>query len=153
MSGRRRTRERSTCVAWPVGSREASGPPWSRNSAAASRPWEPTSPKEARSSRHEFGHLLNIAIGSAAEVEYHTLLAHDLGFIDDDAYGVVRTQAIEVRRTLMRLRAKVIGNGSDPPPRVSLMTHNSRLTTCYAASIRSWMTAARAPLRTSSLSR
>ena len=46
-------------------------------------------------------------MGSAYEVEYHALLARDLGFIDTDAYAKLEVQIIEVKRMLAALLLKV----------------------------------------------
>jgi hypothetical protein len=37
-------------------------------------------------------------MGSAYEVEYHALLAKDLGFISEDSYDLLATRIIEVKR-------------------------------------------------------
>lgn len=39
-----------------------------------------------RNSDADFSRFLQIAMGSAAELEYHLLLSHDLGMLDDDSY-------------------------------------------------------------------
>jgi four helix bundle protein len=41
-----------------------------------------------------------IAMGSASELEYHLLLAHDLHYIDDPAYMALSTELVEIRRML-----------------------------------------------------
>lgn len=41
-----------------------------------------------------------IAIGSASELEYHFLLAHDLGLIDLTTYDRLHAQVVEVKRML-----------------------------------------------------
>src|SRR5262249_55247999 len=46
----------------------------------------------------EFGRFLQIAMGSACEVEYHLLLARDLGFLSEADYGVLDSQTVEVKR-------------------------------------------------------
>jgi len=51
----------------------------------------------------EFVRFLQIAIGSTNEVEYQTLLAHDLGFLDDTSYRQLDQQINEVRRMLIGL--------------------------------------------------
>ena len=40
-----------------------------------------------RASNKDFAHFLQIAIGSASEVEYELLLAHDLEYINDEAFN------------------------------------------------------------------
>lgn len=55
----------------------------------------------------EFQRFLNIAAGSASELEYHFLLAHDLRLIDDQAYSALNTRAVEVKRMLAALARKI----------------------------------------------
>ncbi len=51
----------------------------------------------------ELARFLRIATGSASELEYHILLAHDLGFIDKDNYEQINLQVTEVLRMLKGL--------------------------------------------------
>lgn len=51
----------------------------------------------------ELSRFLRIAMGSAAELEYHILLAHDLGFLDKDVYRQLDQQIAEVLRMLTGL--------------------------------------------------
>lgn len=55
----------------------------------------------------EFQRFLNIAGGSASELEYHFLLAHELRFIDDSVYGRLSAAVVEVKRMLAVLARKV----------------------------------------------
>jgi four helix bundle protein len=55
----------------------------------------------------ELARFLQIGMGSAYEVEYHTLLAKDLGLIREEAYERLETQIIEVKRMLATLLGKV----------------------------------------------
>jgi four helix bundle protein len=55
----------------------------------------------------EFQRFLNIATGSASELEYHFLLARDLGFIDDANYGPLNGAVVEVKRMVAALARKV----------------------------------------------
>jgi len=55
----------------------------------------------------EFGRLLGIAIGSASELEYHFLLAHDLDFLEDHAHQELHRATVEVKRMLAALIRKV----------------------------------------------
>ena len=56
------------------------------------------------------GRFLHIAAGSASELEYHLLLAHDLSFLGDAEYRALEAQVVEVKRMLsafvQRLRAE-----------------------------------------------
>jgi four helix bundle protein len=62
-----------------------------------------------RSGDAELARFLQIAMGSASELEYHLLLAHDLGFLNHPDYEPLAAQVIEVKRMLTsfikRLRA------------------------------------------------
>ncbi len=60
-----------------------------------------------RRSRNEFAQFLQVAIGSANEVEYHLILAHDLGYLPIDRHHMFDRQVAEVRRMLVRLVARV----------------------------------------------
>ena len=55
----------------------------------------------------EFQRFLNIATGSASELEYHFLLAHDLGLYDETAYERLNRGVIEIKRMLSALIRKV----------------------------------------------
>jgi four helix bundle protein len=63
-----------------------------------------------RSGRAELGRFLHVAAGSASELEYHLLLAHDLAFPGDPEYRALEGQVVEVKRMLsgfvQRLRAE-----------------------------------------------
>ena len=48
----------------------------------------------------ELGRFLQIAMGSASELEYHLLLAHDLRLLKDAAYEPIAADVIEVKRML-----------------------------------------------------
>jgi four helix bundle protein len=58
-------------------------------------------------SNAEFQRFLNIATGSASELEYHFLLAKDLGFISAEEYSKLDPSTIEVKRMLAGLTKKV----------------------------------------------
>src|SRR5436309_1485656 len=53
-----------------------------------------------RSGVAELKRFLNIAMGSASELEYHLMLAGDLGFFTQETYKLLSTQASEVKRML-----------------------------------------------------
>jgi len=55
----------------------------------------------------EFQRFLNIASGSASELEYHFLLSKDLGFIDAKSYEQLNNDVVEVKRMLASLARKV----------------------------------------------
>jgi four helix bundle protein len=56
-----------------------------------------------RRSDGELTRFLHIARGSAAELEYHLLLAHDLDMLSDSAHGSLAKQTDEVQRMLTSL--------------------------------------------------
>ncbi len=53
------------------------------------------------------GRFLQIAMGSASELEYQLLLAHDLEYLQNPDYEKLSTQAVEVKRMLSSLMQKV----------------------------------------------
>lgn len=55
----------------------------------------------------EFARFLQIAMGSASELKYRLLLAHDLGFMNSTKYKTLVNHIIEVKRTLAVLVQKV----------------------------------------------
>jgi four helix bundle protein len=55
----------------------------------------------------EFQRFLNVSTGSASELEYHFLLARDLGFIDGESYVPLNEAVVEVKRMLAALARKV----------------------------------------------
>jgi four helix bundle protein len=50
---------------------------------------------------------LHIAAGSASELEYHFLLAKDLGFLKEEEYKKLNQSIIEVKKMLAGLIRKV----------------------------------------------
>ena len=55
----------------------------------------------------EFGRFLQIASGSASEVDYHLLLARDLEYCSGSVYERLRTQVAEIKRMLASLIRKI----------------------------------------------
>jgi len=55
----------------------------------------------------EFARFLQMAMGSATELEYHLLLAHDLEFLDKKQYDELAGSIDEVKRMLATLIRKV----------------------------------------------
>jgi four helix bundle protein len=53
-----------------------------------------------RSGDRELARFCQIALGSASELEYHLLLAHDLGYLPDATYQTLAEQTQEVKRML-----------------------------------------------------
>jgi four helix bundle protein len=60
-----------------------------------------------RSGNGEFHHFLNVAMGSAVELEYFLLLARDLALVSSESYESVNDQTVEVQRMLGSLIRKV----------------------------------------------
>jgi four helix bundle protein len=55
----------------------------------------------------EFQRFLQIASGSTSEIEYHLLLANDLGYLSESAHGELMQQLTPLRRMLTSLIQKV----------------------------------------------
>jgi four helix bundle protein len=55
------------------------------------------------------GRFLQMAMGSASELEYQLLLAHDLKYLQNSAYDALTTQVVEVKRMLSSLMRTVKG--------------------------------------------
>ncbi len=53
-----------------------------------------------RGSDLDFGRFLQIAMGSASELEYQLILAHDLAYIGLDEYEDLSRDTVEVKRML-----------------------------------------------------
>jgi four helix bundle protein len=53
-----------------------------------------------RDSEADFSRFLQTAMGSATELEYHLLLSHDLGILDDIDYENLSRETIEVKQML-----------------------------------------------------
>jgi four helix bundle protein len=64
-----------------------------------------------RSGEAELARFLNIAMGSASELEYQLLLAHDLKLVDTDEHQSLSGDVIEVKRMLTSLVQKLKAEG------------------------------------------
>jgi four helix bundle protein len=60
-----------------------------------------------RGSQAELVRFLRISQGSAKELEYHELLARDLGYLNDEQYGRLLTGTREVQRMLSALTRRL----------------------------------------------
>jgi four helix bundle protein len=60
-----------------------------------------------KSGNGEFYRFLNLALGSASELEYHFLLAHDLSFVNEESYQQLDRRVVEIKRMLASLACKV----------------------------------------------
>jgi four helix bundle protein len=59
----------------------------------------------------EFARFCQIAMGSASELEYHFLLAKDLGFLESSVHETLNHDLVEVKRMLNVFIQKLRANG------------------------------------------
>ena len=57
-----------------------------------------------RESNREFKRFLNISISSAFELETQIILANDLGYINEDAFGKISDKIMEVQKMIFGFR-------------------------------------------------
>lgn len=66
-----------------------------------------------RDTARDFGRFIQIALGSASELEYHLVLAADLGFVNEDVHAELEVAVTDIKRMLSgllrRLRAPTDG--------------------------------------------
>jgi len=60
-----------------------------------------------RGSDADFSRFLQIAFGSACEVEYHLLLASDLNYLDGETFAKLNEDLISIKRMLASFLSKV----------------------------------------------
>ncbi len=60
-----------------------------------------------RGSNADFHRFLQMAMGSASELEYHLLLSRDLGYLADGQHAPLHQQGTEVKRMLTAVLSKV----------------------------------------------
>ncbi len=60
-----------------------------------------------RGGNPELKQFLNIALGSASELEYHLLLARDLNYLNTSDYEHLANSTVEVKKMLTALIGKV----------------------------------------------
>lgn len=58
----------------------------------------------------DFARFVQIAIGSASEVEYHLLLASDLGYLDSNLHHDLSASASQAKRMLIALLKRLRPN-------------------------------------------
>ena len=63
-----------------------------------------------RTSARDFIRFLHIATGSASELEYHLLLAHELKLIGTPAYSSLLNEVTEVKKMLSSFTQKLIAD-------------------------------------------
>ena len=64
-----------------------------------------------RDTEKELARFMSIAAGSASELEYQLLLAHDLEYLPQDAYADLNGQVAEVKRMLYRFMQSLSSSG------------------------------------------
>lgn len=64
-----------------------------------------------RDSPRDFARFLQIALGSASETEYLTLLAHDLKYLDDDQYIELVDTIVSLKKMLSVLLRTIKSDG------------------------------------------
>ncbi|MBZ0300425.1 MAG: four helix bundle protein [Anaerolineae bacterium] len=65
----------------------------------------------ARGSDSDFARFMHIAMGSAAELDYQLLLAHDLQLLEPSVYQELAGELTEVRRMLTAFSQKLKAHG------------------------------------------
>ena len=60
-----------------------------------------------RSGSAELARFLQISMGSASELEYHFILAHDLKYLSDESYNQLDSMVVEIKQMLTGLIQKV----------------------------------------------
>lgn len=60
-----------------------------------------------RDGRADSARFLQVAMGSASELEYHLFLAHDLRLLNDSAYKSLESRAVELKRMLASFIGKL----------------------------------------------
>jgi four helix bundle protein len=64
-----------------------------------------------RGTNAEFAHFLQIAFGSATELEYHLLLSRDLDFLKGADHEVLASEVIDIKRMLSSFIQKLRAEG------------------------------------------
>ena len=60
-----------------------------------------------RNGNAELGRFLSISSGSASELEYHLILAHDLDFLPDSEFDHLSAEVIEICKMLNAFQTKL----------------------------------------------
>ena len=60
-----------------------------------------------RASNKDYAHFLQIATGSASEVEYELLLDHDLEYINDEAFNKLTSETIAIRKMIIKYQSEL----------------------------------------------
>lgn len=60
-----------------------------------------------RETNKDFAHFLQISIGSASEVEYELLLAHELEYINDETFNKLISETIALRKMIKSYQSEL----------------------------------------------
>lgn len=60
-----------------------------------------------RKSEAEFCQFLNVSSGSASELEYQLLLAHDLGYLEKESFEKLSADVVSIRKMVQAFAAHV----------------------------------------------
>lgn len=71
----------------------------------------------AKSSEKEFARFLKISLSSSTELEYHLIVAKDVGAIDQKAFLSLLEQTLEVRMMLHGLLKRIAATATSSPDR------------------------------------
>jgi len=69
-----------------------------------------------RGTARDFARFVQIALGSASELEYHLLLAADLGFVTGEVYAPRETAVIDIKRMLTGLARRLLASAEPRRP-------------------------------------
>jgi four helix bundle protein len=67
-----------------------------------------------RDTEPDFARFLHMAMGSASELEYHLLLARELGYLSADEHEALNVETIRVKRMLTGLLRAVKADSRQP---------------------------------------
>lgn len=76
-----------------------------------------------QSSGRDFARFLGYAINSASELEYHLVVARDIGAVSLNDFKSLADQLVEVRKMLYGLTKRVANSGRKPSPPSDVPTH------------------------------
>ena len=69
-----------------------------------------------RQTRRDFARFVYIALGSASELEYHLLMAADLGILGRDSYAPLERSVTDVKRMLAGLIRRLMTDNRQQRP-------------------------------------
>jgi four helix bundle protein len=77
-----------------------------------------------RDSQPELLRFTRIAMGSASELDYELLLAHDLNWLNDTNYQQLSDELASIRRMLSSFSRKIMSNLQNPNSKIQHPTSN-----------------------------